>query len=290
MRDQAENLREKARALKDEQRATTIAVASGKGGTGKTSFSVNFSIALASLGKRVMLIDADFGLSNVDVMLGAQTKYNLSHVIKGEVELKDAISRGHGGIYFVAGGSGVDSLLDLKKKDLNIINKQAAALDREFDYVIFDSGAGVNSVVLRLMSNADESIVVATPEPTSVMDAFVLLKSVATRTRKLPVRIVMNRVENQMEGLAMCRNLKNIVLKYLDYEVNYLGSISADKNFVRSIKEQVPLMIRFPGTRAAKDIESIAHTFAQIAPPKFGGGLYRFFDKVWNYGNHISEE
>ncbi|MDL2217226.1 MinD/ParA family protein [Christensenellaceae bacterium OttesenSCG-928-M15] len=275
----------------DSGRATTITVASGKGGTGKTSFSVNFSIALAALGKKVMVVDADFGLSNVDVMLGAQPKYNLGHVLSGEVNMADAISLGHGGIFFIAGGSGLDSLLDMKKSELNTIYKQILSLDKDFDYVIFDGGAGINDAILRLINSTDESILVATPEPTSVMDAFVLLKSVAAKTRKPPVRIVMNRVDNQMEGLAMSRNLKNIVLKYLDYEVNYLGSISQDKNFVRSVKEQVPLMIRYPGCRAAKDLESIAYTFAQVAPPTFTGGLHRFFDKVMmGYGNRSTEK
>lgn len=291
MADQAEKLRLKAKERAAERpRAATITVASGKGGTGKTSFTVNFAIALAAIGKRVMIIDADFGLSNVDVMLGAQTKYNLSHVINGEVTMEEAITLGHGGIHFIAGGSGVESLLDLKKSDLNIIYKQALALDEKFDYVLFDSGAGVNNAVLRLMGNTDESILVATPEPTSVMDAFVLIKSVAAKTRRPPVRIVMNRVETPMEGLAMSRNLKNIVQKYLDYEVSYLGNICTDKNFVKSVKEQVPLMIRYPASRAVKDIENIAYTFAQVKPPAHSGGLFRFFDKVMmNYGRNSTD-
>lgn len=292
MADQAEKLRAKARAHKAEaeaHRAATITVASGKGGTGKTSFSVNFSIGLAAQNKRVILIDADFGLSNVDVMLGAQPKYNLSHVLSGQVSLKDAVSKGHGNISFIAGGSGLDALLDLKKSELNSIYKQIMGLDEEYDYVIFDSGAGVNELVLRLIGNTDESILVANPEPTAVMDAFVLLKSIALKTRKPPVRIVMNRVETPMEGMAMSRNLKNIVMKYLDYEISYLGSISSDKNFVKAVKEQVPLMIRYPGSRAAKDIESIVYTFAKVAPPKSSGGFHRFFDRIFGYGTHSSK-
>lgn len=282
MTDQAQILREKAKKMSGEHhQATTVTVASGKGGTGKTSFSVNFSIALASLGKSVLLFDADFGLSNVDVVLGAQPKYNLSHVIKGEITLEQAISRGHGGLDYVAGGSGIDELLDIKRRDLSKLYKQTLELDTSYDYVIFDSGAGVNDLVLRLIGNTDECIVVATPEPTSIMDAFVLMKSIATKTKRPPVRIVMNRVETMMEGMAMSRNLKNIVKKYLNYDMMYLGCISMDKNFVRSIKEQVPLMIRFPGSRAAKDIEALVYTYTQIAPQRFGGGLSKLFDKLF---------
>jgi flagellar biosynthesis protein FlhG len=201
-------------------------------------------------------------------------------VLNGEAGLTDVIAKGHGGIHFIAGGSGLNTLLELKLSSLHKLYKQVLQLDKDYDYFIFDSGAGVNSTVLRLINSTDETILVTTTEPTSVMDAFVLIKSIVEKTRKPPVRIVMNRVENQMEGLGMSRNLKNIVIKYLDFEVNYLGSVSQDRNFIKSVKEQIPLMIRYPGCRAAKDIESIAYTFAQIAPPTFAGGLHRFFDKV----------
>lgn len=279
--DQADNLRRLAKQNADSRTAARVLnVASGKGGTGKTFFSVNFSIALASAGKRVMLIDADFGLSNVDVMLGTKPKYNLGHVLRGEVSLADAVSRGHGNIEYVSGGSGAETLLGMKRSDVELILDQTARLDSDYDFIIFDSGAGINDGVLKFINCCDESILMLNAEPTSVMDAFALMKCVASKTRRPPVHFVMNKAENMLEAVVMAKNFKNIVKKYLYYDMHYMGYITSDASAVKSIKRQTPVMISEPDARCARDVASIASQYLGQSDGLAGGGLQRFLERV----------
>ncbi len=279
--DQAEKLRRLARMREAEHEGPVVAtVVSGKGGTGKTSFCINFAIALSMLGKSVMIIDADFGLSNVDVMLGASPKYHIGDVLAGKVTLREAASRGHGNIWYVAGGAGVEELLNMRQGMLDALHGQVMELDADMDYILFDCGAGVNSLVLRLMEVTDESILLVTPEPTAIADGFVLMKSFngAGKARP-PVRFVMNRSENSFEAMTMARHFKNIVRKYLDYDMKYLGYVSFDKSVMHAIKKQMPVMLSYPNSQAAKDMQRIAEQYAKAEAHK-GGGLRKLFDRM----------
>lgn len=277
--DQAENLRKLAKSKKTGTLPAIITIASGKGGTGKTSFCINFAIALAELDKQVMVIDADFGLSNVDVMLGANPKHHIGDVLSGKVTLAEAACLGNGGIWYVAGTSGIEGLLNIKSNMLDALQKQVAEFETTLDYILFDCGAGVNAQVLKLMSATDESLLVVTPEPTAIVDAFVLMKSLASLETRPPVRFVMNRAETAVEAMSMARNLKGIVRKYLDYEINFLGYVTFDKSVMRSIKQQMPYLVSYPSCQATKDVKRIAEQFASVQP-KSSGGLRRLFERI----------
>lgn len=285
--DQAENLRRLAKTKGGQgESPMVVAVASGKGGTGKTSFCINLAIALSMLGKSAMIVDADFGLSNVDVMLDAHPKHHIGEVLRGEVPLSAAVSRGHGGIWYVAGGSGAEELLHVKKAALDAFQQQMAALNADLDFILLDCGAGVSEVVLRLVDAADECLLVLTPEPTAITDGFVLLKSLAARLSKPAVNFVMNRAESPLEAITMSRSFKNIAGKYLALEPRFLGYVSFDKSVIHSIKKQLPLLLAYPNSQASKDIQRIAAQYAKVEPLPRAGGLNRFFDRiVMRYGN-----
>ena len=277
--DQAENLRQLVKNSIVQGGPVILTVASGKGGTGKTSFSINFSIALAQKGKSVMVIDADFGLANVDLMLGGNPRYHIGDVLDGRVTLREAICQGHGGIWYVAGGSGVMELLNLKASRLDALQRQLQELDTKLDFIIFDCGAGVNSQVMRLMAATDECLLLVTPEPTAIVDAFVLVKSLSALQPPPPIRFVMNRAETPLEAMTMARSFKSIVQKYLNREMEFLGHISFDKSVVHSIKKQMPYVICYPNCQAAKDIERIAAQYAG-GEPRRGSGLRSLLERM----------
>lgn len=289
MSDQAEKLRQLAEnenkeraadAGKAASHAVTIAIVSGKGGTGKSCFSVNFSISLALAGKRVLVLDADFGLSNLDVMYGTKPEFNLTHVLRGEKTLGEIVCRGYGGVYYIAGGAGAKELLSINKRQMRTILKQAIHMDEAYDYVIFDCGAGVNPQVLYITSFCDEALIVMTPEPTAVTDAFVLVKSIQGLKTPPPIRFVMNRVDSLIEAVTVAHTFKNVVSKYLACELGYLGYVSYDKNMVKSIKAQAPIAISNANSKATKDIRDLAMNYANITKRSFRGGLHQYIDKV----------
>lgn len=281
-----------------------ITVVSGKGGTGKTFFSVNYALHLSQIGKKVLVIDADFGLSNVDVMLGTKPKKSLGDVLRGTAELRDVICEGTFGVKYISGGMGDEALLGLKKGRLSILSAQMleSSIIRELDYLIFDCGAGVNDTVLQLLSGSDMGILVMTTEPTSLMDAFVIVKSLAQFKRKPPVYYVMNRAEGQREATVVARSFRNIVMKYVPYDLRYAGYISMDRHVAQSIKTQNPLMVSYPDCQAAMDLKAIvarqaaeAELFARVSrenvsssgsarPGSEGGGaIRRFFERLINH-------
>lgn len=277
--DQAESLRKLARR-KERKGVTVTAVASGKGGTGKTSFCINLAITLCQMGKSTMIIDADFGFSNVDVMLDAHPKHNIGEVLQGLVPLSEAVSKGHGGIWYVSGGNGEEAMMRIRRDMIKNLQKQMAELSEDLDHILIDCGAGVNESMLRLVVSADEVLLVVTPEPTAIMDAFVLLKTLTARKEKPVVSFVMNRADTPLEAMTMSRYFKNIVKKYLGLEIFFLGQVAFDKNVVSSINKQMPLMLSYPNSPAAKDIQRIAGQYADAPIPQTSGGLAGFFERI----------
>jgi len=282
--DQAENLRKLAmsKAAPQSLGPRVIAVASGKGGTGKTSFCINLGISLSMMGKPTMILDADFGLSNVDVMLDARSKHNIGEVLRGEVSLSEAVSRGHGGIWYVAGGTGAEELANMPRDMAESFRRQMFQMEEGLEFILIDCGAGVSDVVMNTISAADECLAVLTPEPTSLTDAFVLLKSLSSTRDHPPVSFIMNRAESPVEAVTMARYFKNIVQKYLHIEPRFLGYVSFDKEVMHSIKKQMPMVLAYPGCQAAKDVQRIAALYADTLPEaeSQAGGLRRFFDRI----------
>ncbi len=282
--DQAESLRSlmNARAKgTGGKRARLVAVASGKGGVGKTMFSVNLSLALQQRGERVLLIDADFGLANIDIMLGVTPRCNLSHVVKNRADIRQAVTTSHLGIQFVSGGSGVDELMNLNEEQMAHIMDSFLTLEDLADTILFDLGAGAGDRVLQVIAACGEVIVVTTPEPTAILDAYALIKTIARSGADVSVRLVVNRAETGREGQETMTSFIGVVSKYIKMDVTPLGSIAHDPVVSRCIKEQTPLLIAHPRSAPALQIGQIADTYLQRAQTdKPATGLLGFLQRL----------
>ncbi len=288
MADQAQNLREivhkaelaalnpaKERAMK------IITIASGKGGVGKSVTTVNLAIALNKLGFKVLIIDADFGLANIDVMLGEPARYNLSHVLNREKKLVDIIQEGIGGINFISGGSGINQLLNLDDNKLATILGDLQLFKQKIDIILIDSGAGVNDTVLQLMQASTEAIIVTTPEPTAILDAYALLKTINAKPLMPPVSLIMNKAETQKEAENATESFMRITSKYLNVQIQPLGSILYNKDIGQAIKTQNPILIGQPKSLSGRSFMHIAQNLAEL-PNQVNehSPLARFFSRL----------
>ncbi len=257
--------------------ARVVSVASGKGGTGKSVLAVNLAVALRRMGQRVLVLDCDFGLANVDLMLGASARRNLAHVLSGEIMINDAVQEGVEGVRFLSGGSGVEALVHMHEKAAAAMTDSLLQLEQDADIILLDTGAGVNDTVMRLIQASHESVIITTPEPTALMDAYALLKRLNLMGTRLPaLRLVINRVENSREAQETLRALPSLAMRFLNLNIEPLGSIAFDPSVPSAIKRQTPLLLAYPGSAAARDIQKIAQLFMGIqATPRTG--LSSFF-------------
>ncbi|MDA8210937.1 MAG: MinD/ParA family protein [Clostridia bacterium] len=282
MRDQAEKLRILARAIKSQVEADIkngfsgsspenelaeqpaaaktriFAVTSGKGGVGKTNFTINLALALMKLGQRVMVLDADLGLANVDVVLGLKTEHNLSHLINGEKNIKDIISLGPNGLQVLAGGSGMQELANLSRKRVQKFINSLSELEGMTDILIIDTGAGLARNVMSFVLAADEVIVICTPEPTAMTDAYGLVKTLYKQKPESKVHLVVNRVENAEEANETANKFTVVAQKFLQFPVATLGYVLDDPSVSKAVKTQEPFFLKYPKSNAAQCLERLA--------------------------------
>jgi flagellar biosynthesis protein FlhG len=279
--DQATNLRRLVLESDGVRKTRTIAITSGKGGVGKTSFAVALSIALARDGSRVTLLDADLGLANVNVILGIIPKYNLYHVIKGKKKLKDIVIDVPEGFKIIAGASGFHQLANLEAKQRQDFIEAVSDLGED-DYMIVDTGAGISQNVLSFVGAADEVIVVTTPEPTAITDAYGIIKSIASQAPDKPVRLVVNRVQTVSEGRKVAERVINIAGQFLNIKVENLGFIFDDIYVPKSIRNQKPFIVSYPKSKASSCIFIIADRIAnrEMGESK-GSGIAGFFKQLF---------
>jgi flagellar biosynthesis protein FlhG len=209
-------------------------------------------------GRRVLVIDADFGLANVDVMLGVSAKYNIGHVLKGEKSFREIIQLGHEGVHFVSGGSGLEELLNMDEVQIESLLESITTLDELIDFVIIDTGAGINDKVMQMVLASSESIVVTTTEPTAILDAYAMIKRIVQGNKTLPIHVILNKCEGTKEARRVTSGLLEFVVKQLGKDVNPLEYIMFDHEVTNSIKKQQPILISSPGSPTSKQIDSIA--------------------------------
>jgi flagellar biosynthesis protein FlhG len=263
MNDQAQALRHLVHS-KDLQAARTtrvIAITSGKGGVGKSNFSLNFAMSLQNRGYSVLVFDADISFANIDVLLGTPAKYNLLHLLKGEKTIWEIIQVGPGGLQFIAGGSGFQDLVRLTDQELEYFAEQIGKLHGHVDFILFDTGAGLSKETVRFITAAEETIVVTTPEPTSITDAYALIKMLKSMGHQISFRLVVNRVTDDREGNQTADNIRQVASKYLGLEIPVLGFIPDDSNVTKAVKRQTPLSIAFPDSAATRGIDGIVSRF-----------------------------
>lgn len=285
MNDQASALRQIVQNIKNQRSrlpdegARVVCVTSGKGGVGKTNFAVNLAISLSKKGLRTLIIDSDFGLANVDVVMGVNPEFDLSHVVNFKKEIKDVIFDGPNGVRIVSGGSGVFELLTLPETRLASIVDNLLALEDLADVIIFDTGAGVNANVLKLISSSQETIVVTTPEPTAIMDAYALIKTVLQDQQDVRMRLVVNKAENIIEAEDALSKFSAVVRLYLQAEMEPLGYILSDSSVSKAVRLQRPFVLSFPKSVAAKNMETITWKFMNLDAVPDKQGLRGFLDR-----------
>lgn len=261
--DQAEELR---RMIEKDTRkndvARVITVTSGKGGVGKTSISVNLAVQLSQIGKRVVILDADFGLANVEIMLGIRPQYNLADLMYRGKTLREIITEGPQNIGFISGGSGIEELANLTRVQLDDLRKMLYELDDLADVIIVDTGAGISDSVLEFVAASSEVILVTTPEPTSITDAYALLKTLSKRSlfsiEDTVIKMVPNRVTSIAEGRELYNKLSVVVQNFLQLNIEFLGAIPTDMNVSKAVIKQKPVSLAYPNSDAAKAIADIA--------------------------------
>lgn len=286
MLDQAESLR---RLMNDntkdnyglsQHKAKIITVTSGKGGVGKSNFVVNLGISLQKQGKKVLIFDADIGMGNDDVLMGVYPRYNMFDVIRGK-EIEDIIEEGPLGVKLLAAGSGINQIEDLKQHERELFLNKLESLEG-FDYILMDTGAGINRSVLAFIACSEELIILTTPEPTSLTDAYSLVKATDHFKIKDKAKVVVNRTFSDSEGEQTFNKFKRAVDKFLNMKVSYLGCISDDRKLVQGVREQVPFVISYPNSDAAKSINKIVARILGEENKSAGAGARGVFKKLIN--------
>lgn len=257
MLDQAENLRRLANKDNSKKKAKIITITSGKGGVGKSNFVVNMGITLHKKGKKVLIFDADIGMGNDDVLMGVLPRYNVFDLLEGK-DVNEVVVEGPYGINLLPGGSGINYIENLEEKERLAFIEKLTSLD-EYDYIFIDTGAGINKNVLAFIACSEETIVITTPEPTSLTDAYSLIKATDHFKLTNTANVIVNRAFSIKDGEETYNKLKRAVDKFLTIKINYLGSISEDRKLVEGVRAQVPFTILHPKCDASISIERISN-------------------------------
>lgn len=283
MMDQAQNLRNiiKSQNQKQITNARIIAVTSGKGGVGKSNTSINLALHFQRRGKRVVILDVDFGLANIEVMFGVMPKYNFSDLLYKGKEISEIITKGPEGVGFISGGSGIAKMVDPEKEQVRRLVGKIAELDNYADVIIIDTGAGISPSVMEFLTLSPEAILVTTPEPTSITDSYALLKALSMNEDfdrdKCKIKLLANRVSGESEGRALFEKLNVVVSKFLDVDMQYLGSIPYDDSVVKAVMKQKPVSLTYPNSAAAKGYERIVDILVDGYSEGSNSGAKNFF-------------
>lgn len=261
--DQAEQLRNIIKKQNQKRHiARVITVTSGKGGVGKSSIAINLALHMRKLGKRVVVLDTDFGLANVEVMLGIRPQYNLADVLYRGKEVKDIITPGPLEIGFISCGSGIHELVDMTREQLSVLVQKLYDLDEMADIIVIDTGAGISESVLEFVAVSSEVLLVATPEPTSLTDAYALLKTLHKKEEFLPdntvIKLIANRTFSEKEGNDLYSKLNVVSERFLNFKLKYLGNIPQDQNVSRACIQQKPIIMAYPNSPASLALERLA--------------------------------
>ncbi|AAX16786.1 Flagellar synthesis regulator FleN [Borrelia hermsii YBT] len=274
MEDQAQSLRDimrlnnRASFVIDDKiqnnRTRFIAVTSGKGGVGKSNIAVGLALKYASLGKKVLVFDADIGMANINILLGVIPKYSIYHMIMQGRGIKDVITKTEYNIDLLAGASGTTELLDLSEAEMNQFIKELLKV-YEYDIVIIDTSAGISRQVISFLFSSDDVVIITTPEPTSITDAYGIIKVLSHKMENLKnLRLVVNRVANVSEGKVVAKKVIDISSQFLNLNIDYLGYVYEDQNIRNSVFKQRPFILLNPNSKASYCLDSIVAALEEI--------------------------
>ncbi len=284
--DQAESLRIIKANQQTRSVARVITVTSGKGGVGKSNTAINLAIWFRKMGKRVIILDADFGLANIEIMFGTVPKHNLCDLIYQGKSITDIITWGPGEVGFISGGSGIAGLSNLGVDYLNYIIRNLTQLDSIADIIIVDTGAGISDAVLEFLVASGEILLVTTPEPTSITDSYSLVKALARHPRfnreETKLRMIANRVTKDEDGQTLYRKLNSVIQRFLKIPMDYLGSVPWDNQLTNAVMQQMPVSLDKPTAKSSQAYERIAKRLldpneAQSSKPR---GMAAFFSHI----------
>ena len=287
MRDQAEKLRMKMLENKGAL-GKSIAVVSGKGGVGKSNFSINFATLLAEKREKVVVLDMDIGMGNIHILVGGRVRYSLKDYLEGNSPLQQVMYEGPNNLQYIAGGSGMSDILEWSEEMFNRLTEAFEYLQKSFDYILFDMGAGATSWSLDLLTSVDEIIVISTAEPTAITDAYSMMKYICVKDSEKQFYVLCNRAFSREEGQDTLNRLSSAMYKFLSKEVTILGSLPEDPVVRKAVREQVPFTISYPDAPISKMMQLIVSKFihhrmeevhVQVEPKNFLSRLKSMFSK-----------
>ncbi|EGV52235.1 flagellar synthesis regulator fleN [endosymbiont of Riftia pachyptila (vent Ph05)] len=290
MSDQIEDQAAGLRRMVNPEPVRVIAVTGGKGGVGKTNISVNLGVAMAEMGRRVMLLDADLGLANIDVMLGLHPEFDLSHVMRGERRLEEILVTGPHGMKVVPGASGVQKMAELSTaQHVGLINA-FSELANDVDVLLIDTAAGISDQVVSFSRAAQEVVVVVCDEPASITDAYAIIKLLNREHGVSRFRVLANMVRTVQEGRDLYNKMCRVTDRYLDAMLSYMGSIPYDEQLRKAVKAQRPVVDGFPRSKAAQAFKNLAKKAdTWPLPTGVSGDLQFFVERLIQFSSQYGE-
>lgn len=254
-----------------------IAITSGKGGVGKTHCTVNIGLALANMGKKVLLLDADFGLANINILLNFKPKATLQHVLAGTAKLREVIVSHESGLDIIPASSGIPELANMDEQDRTMLVSAVEEIGLEYDYILIDTAAGIGDNVLYFVAAAEDIIVVVDPEPTSRTDAYALIKVLSSTHGRKEFHVLSNRVPEDIDGKTVYAQLGAAADKFLNVSLKYLGAVQYDRSIVEAVISQKPYLDLFPSSKSSNDIVRIAKKIDSMPRSTSARGNVQFF-------------
>lgn len=290
MLDQAAKLRELVKksqsdnydGFKRKKYQRVITIASGKGGVGKSNIVVNLALALSEQGAKVLIFDADIGMSNDHVLMNTKVRYNVFDLTNNYMDIEQVIVKGPLGVDLISGGSALDKVYNMTEEERKIFLNKLSKL-QGYDFILIDSGAGINKDILSFIAASDDFIVITTPEPTSLTDAYSLIKTVNHFEIKSSAKVIINRILHKEEGELTYKRFKNVSKRYLGINMELLGYVFDDRKLVQAVREQKPVYLKYPSSLASKSIREISKTLYSV--PNIGDkeqGFQGFFKNLFN--------
>lgn len=291
MNDQADALRSKMKRpeiRQTDKKTKVIAVVSGKGGVGKSNFTVNFSLGLQRTGRKVLIIDLDIGMANIDILLGRTSSNSIVDMIYREMSIWSVIEKGPEGLSYIAGGSGLAEVFEMNESKADYFFRQIRSLESQFDYVIFDMGAGITSNSFYFLLSSHDIFLVTTPEPTAVTDAYGMMKYIHFHDSTIPLKMVINRARSKRDGSHTAENLRRVAKQFLAKEVDDLAVIPDDQIVWKAVRTQRPFILSAPDSKPAYAIQSAADRYVKGHSRDFTeqSSIQSFLSKLKSFIKH----